>query len=83
MTNPSSHGEHNSGTDELERFCSFVLDNVDLHDQLRAMADIDDFTALVIRMGRERGFCFAADDVRAAMRATSRAFNARSLVPPI
>jgi hypothetical protein len=79
VTNLSS--PHHDGTGQLERFCSFVLDHVELHEQLRAMADIDDFTALVIRMGRERGFSFASDDVRAAMRTTSRAFNARSTIP--
>lgn len=58
-----------------------MLDHVELHDELRAMADIDEFTAQVIRMGRERGFSFDADDVRGAMRTTSRVFNARSLIP--
>jgi hypothetical protein len=80
VTDPSSRGERDRGPEDLEQFCSFVLDHVELHDQLCAMADIDDFTALVIRMGRERGFRFAADDVHAAMRATSRVFNARSII---
>jgi hypothetical protein len=80
VTDPSCHEERDSGDDQLDRFCGFVLNTIELHDDLRAMADIDDFIALVIRMGQERGFCFAADDVWTAMRTTSRVFNARSTI---
>ncbi len=64
----------------LEQFCALVLDDVSLHDPLRDVDDIETFIALVRGMGQDRGFIFTDDDVRAAMRATSRVFNARSTV---
>ncbi len=64
----------------LEQFCALVLDDVSLHDPLRDVDDIKTFIALVRGMGQDRGLVFSDDDVHAAMRATSRVFNARSIV---
>ena len=80
MTAPSCHGKPGSGADQLEQFCNVVQGNLELQEQLRAVPDTDDFIVRVIGMGQEHGFTFNADDIRAAMRATSRAFNARSLI---
>ena len=64
----------------LDQFRAAVLEDVSLHEKLRRLDDAEAFIALVLDMGRDRGFAFTAEDVQAAMGATWRVFLARSIV---
>jgi hypothetical protein len=62
---------------ELEGFRELVHGDLALQDQLREPADAHSFVALVLRLGRERGFDFTEDDVNAAMQAGRRVWMER------
>jgi hypothetical protein len=64
--------------ENLERFGDFVLADPKLHDQLRA-ANPEDFAALAVRLGAERGCVFTAPAVVAALREQRRAWLERWL----
>ena len=69
------------GLDErenLERFGDLVLSDPKLHDQLRA-ARPEDFAALAVRLGAERGCVFNATVVAEALRERRRAWLERWL----
>jgi Nif11 domain len=61
----------------LERFRELVLADRELHDQLRAAATRQDFIALAVRLGAERGCVFTAAQVEAALREQRRAWLER------
>ncbi len=62
---------------DLERFRELVLRDFALQEQLREPADAHSFVALVLQLGRERGFDFTEDDVNAAMQAGRRVWMER------
>jgi hypothetical protein len=69
------------GLDErenLERFGELVLADPELHEQLRASAP-NDFAALAVRLGAERGCVFTARVVDEAVRERRRAWLERWL----
>jgi hypothetical protein len=53
----------------LERFRAFVLENVALHDELRRPNELHSFIGLVVDVGRQHDFTFAAQDVAHAIQA--------------
>jgi Nif11 domain len=57
--------------ENLERFGDLVLADPKLHDQLRA-APPEDFAALAVRLGAERGCVFTAPVVAEAVRERGR-----------
>lgn len=57
-----------SPIERLDRFCAQVLEDVSLHDLLRAPDDTEDFIALTLATARARGFELDAQDLREAMR---------------
>jgi predicted ribosomally synthesized peptide with nif11-like leader len=61
----------------LERFCQLVLEDPQLHQQLRQPLVQDEFIALAIRLGQERGYSFTAEEVRAALNERRRAWLER------
>ena len=61
----------------LERFRELVLRDPALQEQLREPAETEGFVALVLQLGRARGFTFTADDVTAAMQAGRRVWMER------
>jgi hypothetical protein len=62
--------------ENLERFGDLVLADPKLHDQLRA-ATPEDFAALAVRLGAERGCVFTAPVVADAVRERGRAWVER------
>ena len=63
----------------LERFGELVLADRELHAQLRATANEDEFIALAVRLGAERGYDFTAPTVQEAVREKRRAWLERWL----
>ncbi len=63
----------------LERFGELVLANRELHDRLRAAADVETFAALAVRLGAERGCDFTASVVQAMVNEKRRAWLERWL----
>jgi hypothetical protein len=61
----------------LERFRQLVLADPALHDQLRQSANRESFIALAVRLGAEHDCAFTADDVRAGLRDSRRAWLER------
>ncbi len=58
-----------AGAAALEAFCALALEDFSLQAQLRQPECSDErFTALVLNAAHQRGFAFAAEDVRRAMR---------------
>jgi hypothetical protein len=49
-------------------FRQHVLADVALQARLRAISDLESFVALALRLGRESGFSFAAEDVAAELK---------------
>lgn len=64
---------------DWECFRELVLHDHALQQQLRETPDWTNFLALVLRLGAERGFRFAAADVEHAMHAARRAWLERWL----
>jgi Nif11 domain len=62
---------------DLERFRELVLRDLALQEQLREPADANSFVALVLQLGRERGFAFTESDVNGAMQAGRRVWIER------
>jgi hypothetical protein len=61
----------------FERFRQTVLQDLVLHERLRATTDHRSFLDLVVRVGGERGYHFTPEDVEVAMRASRRAWIER------
>jgi predicted ribosomally synthesized peptide with nif11-like leader len=61
----------------LERFRELVHREPALQEQLIEPSTTDDFLALVLQVGRARGFDFTEGDVHAAMQASRRAWMER------
>jgi len=61
----------------LECFVQLVLADPNLLEQLRAPVNLEHFAALAIRLGRDRGCDFTAEEVRAAVRERRRAWLER------
>jgi Nif11 domain len=55
---------------QLERFRTFVLENVALHEELRRANNLHAFAAAVVEIGQRHGFAFTAQDVAQAMQAS-------------
>jgi hypothetical protein len=62
------HEECSSSTSEWERFRQAVFADPNLQQRLRATADPDSFTRLVVSIGRDSGYRFTAADVEVAIR---------------
>lgn len=62
---------------DLEKFCSEVLLDPSLQENLRSLGSIPDFIERVVETGASRGFEFSADDVREAIRAGHRVWLER------
>jgi hypothetical protein len=60
-------------------FHRLVVADPALFAQLAAETENDAFFAAAVRLGRERGFDFTADDVKAALQAARRAWIERNL----
>jgi hypothetical protein len=65
--------------EDLERFVQLVLADRDLLERFRATADLESFAVLAVRLGRERGCDFTAEEVRRAVRERRRAWLERGL----
>ena len=65
--------------ESFEQFRKLVLQDVSLQEKLRASSDFQVFTPLVVQLGQERGFDFAAEEVEAARQAAQRAWIERWL----
>ncbi len=65
--------------EDLERFVQLVLAERDLLDQLRATAELESFAALAVRLGREWGCDFTAEEVRSAVRERRRVWLERGI----
>lgn len=61
----------------LERFRQLVLQDLALQEALREKTNWEFFMTCVVRLGRERGCEFAAEDVEAALKASRRAWITR------
>ena len=61
----------------LEQFRQLVLEEVSLQEKLIKAPDLEAFLGLVVRLGEERGYIFAVDDVEAALHASRRAWLER------
>jgi hypothetical protein len=57
-----------SSRDQLDQFCTLVLNDVSLRDRLRSPDDTAQFIALVLATARECGFQIRAEDLQMAMR---------------
>ena len=55
---------------QLERFRTFVLENVALHEELRSANQQHEFVQAVVEIGQRHGFAFTAQDVAQAIQAT-------------
>jgi hypothetical protein len=73
IQNPSWIMEAPNQQQNLARFGEWVLADHELHDRLRAAANDEDFIALAIRLGGERGCVFTASAVATALREQRRA----------
>jgi hypothetical protein len=56
------------GPSSFSDFGQHVHSDLALQARLRAVSEIDAFVALVVQVGRESGFGFAAEDVTAALK---------------
>lgn len=63
--------------DQLERFRQLVLRDPALQEQLWQTIETEPFIALTVQLGRERGFDFTGEEVRAVMRASQLAWMLR------
>ena len=54
--------------DSLNQFIPVVLGDPALQDRLRSVKGTDVFVQTVVRMGKEQGYEFSADDVNLALR---------------
>lgn len=63
----------------LERFGELVLEDRELHDQLRAAENVESFIALAVRLGAKRGCDFTATVVQATVNEKRRAWLERWL----
>ncbi len=61
----------------LEGFCQLVLEEPELHQQLRQALVAEEFIELAVRLGRERGYSFSSEEVRKALDARRRAWLER------
>jgi predicted ribosomally synthesized peptide with nif11-like leader len=77
MMSQQKLAQQNVPKDDLERFREMVPRDSVLQEQLRTPEDVNKFVALVLQLGRERGFDFTQDDVTAAMQASRRAWMER------
>ena len=68
-------GASPAGATQLEAFCALVLEDPSLQQALRRPAGADEFMAVLIDAARQRGFQFAAQDVRTAMHERSLAMD--------
>ena len=49
--------------DNLENFYTFIQNNQQLQEQLAAAPDQESFTEMAVRLGKENGYTFTAEDV--------------------
>ncbi|HEX3718933.1 MAG TPA: hypothetical protein VH595_13270 [Verrucomicrobiae bacterium] len=63
--------------ENLERFRRLVLADPQLLEKLRKNSDLNTFITLTVRLGAERGCIFTADQVRAALQESRRAWLER------
>lgn len=63
----------------LERFREIVVADQQLFTQLRGTADLENFVALAVQLGAERGCRFTPETVRAAIQERRRAWLERWL----
>jgi hypothetical protein len=69
-----------AGRTALDRFHALVLEDLSLQEQLRETEDQALFVSQVVRLGREHGCEFTADDAQAALHAARRAWVERWLI---
>jgi hypothetical protein len=68
-------GASPAGATQLEAFCALVLEDPSLQQALRRPASAGEFMAVLLDAARQRGFQFAAQDVRTAMHERSLAID--------
>lgn len=62
-----------------QQFRELVLGDCDLQGRLREPVDRETFISLTVQVGREHGFAFSDDEVRAGLRASQRLWSERRL----
>jgi predicted ribosomally synthesized peptide with nif11-like leader len=65
--------------ESFEQFRALVFEDAALQAQLRTVDGVDNFIALTIRLGAERGYSFTTEDVTTAMREARRTWLERWL----
>jgi hypothetical protein len=65
--------------EEFEKFRALVFEDLGLQRQLLAEPEVEPFLELVAAVGRERGFAFGGDELRAAMAEARRSWFERRL----
>lgn len=65
---------------DFAAFRQLVIADAALFDQLTAANAPDEFAALAVQLGGERGFSFTVDDVRGELQAARRAWIERNVL---
>jgi hypothetical protein len=70
---------HGAINGQFAQFQALVTADSELFNELRHTPDPEAFAALAVKLGAERGFAFAAEDVRGALQCARRAWIERNL----
>lgn len=61
----------------LDEFCSHILKNPELQNELKSVKDVFDFTQKAVEVGEKLGFTFSINDVENRMRENRRLWHER------